>query len=233
MRDPWQIAYRDETALYDALSRAEDAANRVPARLVELCDFAGRDVLEIGPGTGRYTRVLAPLSRRWWALELSAAMLARGRARCDGIPQIGWLLGSAAHAPLPDACVDRVFASWVFSGLPSDALRDRVDRELMRVLRPGGAVWLVENAAGDEFIEEVWGRAAYGGGDLMDEYRTRWGYESVDVVETAFEFPDAATAQRVFGFLLGAHAADYLVHHPKTRIGHRVVLLRKTAHAGL
>ena len=109
MDDAWQIAYQSETAIYDALSRAEDPRDRVPARLFELCDFAGRDVMEIGPGTGRYTRVLAPLSRRWWALELSAAMLRRGRSRCEGIPQVAWVQGSAESVPLGDGCADIVF----------------------------------------------------------------------------------------------------------------------------
>jgi ubiquinone/menaquinone biosynthesis C-methylase UbiE len=227
MEDRWEIAYRDKTAIYDALSRAEDATDRVPARLMALGDFAGCEVLEIGPGTGRYTRVLAPHCRRWWALELSAAMLARGRAHCDGIPQLRWIQGDAGCAPLADASADLVFVSWVFSGLPSDAVRDRVDREIARVLRPGGAAWFVENAAGDEFIETVWGRAAYGAGDLTGSICARWGYEPVDVVETAFEFPDATTARDVLGFLLGPHAADHLTRHPKARIGHRVALLRK------
>jgi SAM-dependent methyltransferase len=227
MEDRWQIAYRDETAIYDALSRAEDAGDRVPSRLVELCDFAGREVVEVGPGTGRYTRVLAPLSRHWRALELSAAMLARGRARCEGTMQLRWVQGNAASAPLADGCADLVFASWVFSGLESDAVRDRVDREMMRLLRPGGTLWLVENAAGDEFIETVWGREAYGDGDITAHICARWGYQPADVVETAFEFPDAVTAQQVLGFLLGDHAADHLARYPRARIGHRVAILKK------
>jgi ubiquinone/menaquinone biosynthesis C-methylase UbiE len=155
-------------------------------------------------------------------------MLARGRGRCEGIPQLGWAQGNAGYTPLANACVDLVFASWVFSGLESDAVRDRVDAEMIRVLRPGGTAWLVENAAGDEFIESVWGREVYGDVDVAPFICERWGYEQVDVVETAFEFPDALTAQQVLGFLLGEHAADHLTRHPRARIGHRVAILRKT-----
>jgi hypothetical protein len=69
MEDRWQIAYRDETAIYDTLSRAEDAGDRVPLRLIELCDFAGREVRWRLGRERVATRGAGSAQRRWRALE--------------------------------------------------------------------------------------------------------------------------------------------------------------------
>ena len=86
--DAWAAAYDADVAA----SAADGAAggvgfpfagyDRVLARVAELADLApGMAVLELGPGTGNLTARLAERGAAVWALDFSAEMLARARAR--------------------------------------------------------------------------------------------------------------------------------------------------------
>jgi ubiquinone/menaquinone biosynthesis C-methylase UbiE len=225
VEDPWQIAYRDEIEIYETFSRYEDEGNRVLRRLEALYRFRGRDVLEIGCGSGRYTPFLARASRCYWALDVSAPLMRLARVKCRDLAQMCWVLGTAEKIPLRSASVDVVFASWALTAMPADAMREATDREIGRVLRPGGDVWLFENAGGDEFVHDLWGLEVDSPGSPVPLVLQPFGYRPVEIVETRFAFPDVETARRVFGFLLGEHAVAYLAREPKTHIGHRVVIL--------
>jgi ubiquinone/menaquinone biosynthesis C-methylase UbiE len=226
MEDNWQKSYQTEIEIYDALSCSEDKCNRVFECLEMLYDFKDKDVLEIGCGSGRYTPLLAQKSRRYWALDVSEPLLKLAHKKCEDIENITWLHCSAEQIPLPNESVDAVFASWVLTAMPSDSMREAVDQEVMRVLRPGGIIWLFENAGGDEFVDRLWGDRE--GTRVMTRYlMAELNYWPVEVVETRFAFADADTAKKVFGFLLGDHAVEYLTNNPKSEIQHRVLILRK------
>ena len=154
-------------------------------------------------------------------------MLALAQAKCRDLPQVTWLQCSAEQIPLPAAAVDVVFASWVLTAMPTHEMRVAVDREIRRVLRPDGHVWLFENACGDEFVDDLWGRETYAAGDPLPFVIQELGYEPVETVETAFVFPDVETARRVFGFVLGEHALAYLERNPRSRIQHKVLILHR------
>jgi SAM-dependent methyltransferase len=96
----------------------------------------GDDVLEIGPGFGATTAVLAGLVPRLTAVEVdeeSARNLARefaGRATV--------VHGSGADLPFPDGRFSAVVCFTMLHHVPSAALQDRLFAEACRVLRPGG-----------------------------------------------------------------------------------------------
>jgi ubiquinone/menaquinone biosynthesis C-methylase UbiE len=224
--DSWHTSYQDEVEIYETFSRCEDDGNKVMERLDQLHDFNDQDVLEIGCGSGSYTPFLARRSRRLWALEVSLPLLKIAQAACQGVDIITWLHGSAERIPLPDASIDAVFASWVLTAMRTHSMRDAVDKEISRILRPGGSVWLFESAGGDEWIDEVWG-PSHSKWYALPYVIHEMGYHPVGTVETQFAFPDVHTARRVLGFLLGDHALTYLERRPTTRIQHKVMILHK------
>ena len=227
MENYWQKSYQTEIEIYGALSCAEDKGNRALDRLDNLYDFEGKNVLEIGCGSGRYTPLLSQKSRQYWALEISEPLLKLARKKCEDIENITWFNCSAEQIPLPDESIDVVFASWVLTAMPTDAMRAAVDQEVMRVLRPGGMIWLFENAGGDEFVDALWGEEDHSVGDSQPYLIQDLGYMPMETVETRFVFQDVDSAKKVFGFLLGNHAVDYLAKNPRSEIQHRVVILRK------
>ena len=112
------------------------AAVRHLARVLGL--VPGRTVVELGSGTGKFTRALGPLGVTRLAVEPSAGMR---RVFGRTVPEVPVLPGTAEAIPLPDRFVDAVVAAQSFHWFrPVPALA-----EIARVVRPGGGLGLVWN----------------------------------------------------------------------------------------
>jgi SAM-dependent methyltransferase len=103
-----------------------------------LGDVAGRRVLEVGSGAAQCARWLRGQGAQVVALDLSAGMLRRARAidAAAGAPPVPLLQADATRLPLADASVD--LACSAYGALPFVADAAAVQREVARVLRPGG-----------------------------------------------------------------------------------------------
>jgi SAM-dependent methyltransferase len=96
------------------------------------------EVLDLGAGTGKLTRVLA----RHYAHVIAVEPLDGMRGILERVvPGVQALRGSAERIPLEDASVDAVFAAQAFHWFD----HDRAIPEIARVLRPGGVLALVWN----------------------------------------------------------------------------------------
>jgi SAM-dependent methyltransferase len=101
------------------------------------------EVLDLGAGTGKLTRVLTQRYRRVIAVEPLDGM----RAILERVvPDAESVAGTAEAIPLPDASVDGVFAGQAFHWFAHD---DAI-AEIARVLRPGGVLGLVWNSGDEE-----------------------------------------------------------------------------------
>jgi ubiquinone/menaquinone biosynthesis C-methylase UbiE len=96
----------------------------------------GDDVLEIGPGLGATTRVLARLPGRLTALELEQRSVARLRGRFGADVEI--VQGDATHMPFADSSFSGAACFTMLHHVDSAARQDEVLAEACRVLRPGG-----------------------------------------------------------------------------------------------
>lgn len=102
----------------------------------QLEDFAGKDVVDLGCGTGRWLKKLEKLRpRSLTGIDLSPAMLEQARLKC--VPSTRLLQGDCIETPLSDWSADRVLASFVLSYLPDLSV---FAREAARILRPGGTI---------------------------------------------------------------------------------------------
>ncbi|WP_245563561.1 class I SAM-dependent methyltransferase [Longispora albida] len=97
-----------------------------------------RRVVDLGAGTGKFTRLLADAKLDVVAVEPSADMRAQFAA---ALPRVPVHEGTAERIPLPDSSVDAVVAAqaWHWAD-PALAVP-----EVARVLRPGGTLGLVWN----------------------------------------------------------------------------------------
>jgi SAM-dependent methyltransferase len=103
---------------------------------------ADAEVLDLGAGTGKLTRVLAQRYRHVIAVEPLDGM----RAILERVvPAAESKAGSAEALPLADASVDAVFAGQAFHWFAND----EAVAEIARVLRPGGVLALVWNGPDD------------------------------------------------------------------------------------
>jgi SAM-dependent methyltransferase len=96
----------------------------------------GDDVLELGPGRGATTRVLARRPGRLSVIELEDS--STERLRTEFAPRVDVLQGDATQMPLPDGRFSGVVCFTMLHHLPSPELQDRLFTEACRVLRPGG-----------------------------------------------------------------------------------------------
>lgn len=117
-----------------------------PERLREedaglLGDTAGRDVLEIGAGSGQCSRWLAGRGAHVVATDLSAGMVATGLRvnagiAADSAGRVPFVQCDGRSLPFADASFDVVFTA--YGVVPFVADSDAVMAEAARVLRPGG-----------------------------------------------------------------------------------------------
>lgn len=132
--------------LYDPLTRLMgiDSAHRRLAEHAQL-DCARR-VLEIGCGTGNLTLLVKRLRPQLEVVGLDpdpkALARADRKARRAGL-ELELHRGFADQLPYPEGSFDRVLSALMFHHLESD-LRVASLREIARVLRPGGALLLMD-----------------------------------------------------------------------------------------
>jgi SAM-dependent methyltransferase len=121
----------------------ERARPGYPAEAVRwLAGDAPSDVVDLGAGTGKLTRVLAALGHRVTAVEPLPEMLEQLRTAAPGVEAVA---GSAEAIPLPDASADVVAAAQAFHWFEHRIALP----EIVRVLRPGGRLALVWNVRDD------------------------------------------------------------------------------------
>ena len=96
------------------------------------------DMLEIGCGSGRMTKMLARLFRHVTAVDVSAQMIAHARSNLRGLDNVTLLVGDGATlSGVKDASCDFAFSFIVFQHIPSYDVIASYCREVRRVLRPG------------------------------------------------------------------------------------------------
>jgi len=102
----------------------------------------GRDLLDLGCGTGRFAAALAPVVASFTGLDVSAEMVRLARERCAGLPNVRLLQTQGRDlAAFADGSFDVVIAVDSFPYLyraGGAAFVEAQLREVARVLRAGG-----------------------------------------------------------------------------------------------
>jgi ubiquinone/menaquinone biosynthesis C-methylase UbiE len=119
-----------------------------PARLADRLPLTPASrVLEVGPGSGYFSRELARRvpGGRLELLDLQPEMLAKARARFGAVPppQVGWTAADAcAELPFADDSFDLVLLVAVLGELPD---KPAALHQFHRVLKPGGTLAIHEH----------------------------------------------------------------------------------------
>ncbi|MEU5695546.1 class I SAM-dependent methyltransferase [Actinosynnema sp. NPDC020468] len=127
--------------VYEVENRAQDVHGALWDAVRADCDWSGRDVVDVGCGDGFHLPLFAQTARRVTGVEPHPPLVARARARVAGLPNAEVLAGPAQRLPLPDASADLVHARTAYFFGPGC---EPGLREADRVLRPGGALVIVD-----------------------------------------------------------------------------------------
>lgn len=131
-------------------------------------------ILDLGAGTGKLTASLIGRAAEVCAVEPDDEMRA---LLTEHVPLARAMAGSAEHIPLPDASVDAIVAGQAFHWFA----RPAADREMARVLRPGGVVGLIWNFP-DRAVE--WVPKLY---QLTRDRSGPWSSEHADLDPALFQ----------------------------------------------
>ena len=135
-------AYRRYAGIYDFVFGPVLEPGR--RRMVErMACKPGESVLEIGVGTGLSLRHY-PTSTRITGIDLSRDMLARAASRVmrSGWEHVSLMHMDAQHLAFGDNSFDKVAVMYVASVVPDP---DEMMREIRRVCRPGGDIYVVNH----------------------------------------------------------------------------------------
>ncbi|RSN51285.1 class I SAM-dependent methyltransferase [Actinomadura sp. WAC 06369] len=207
--------------VYELENRAVDPDGVLPAAMRAIRPWTGATVLDVGCGTGYHLPFFAEEAARVVGVEPHAGLAAAAARRARDAPNVAVRVGSAQALPLPDASVDVVHARWAYFFGPGC---EPGLAELDRVVRRGGAVFVIDNDAtrstfgrwfrrslpkyDPDAVERFWTRRGF----AREPLTIRWLFDDRRDLEAVvrIEFPPELAAD-----VLAEHAGlevDYAVN---------------------
>jgi ubiquinone/menaquinone biosynthesis C-methylase UbiE len=215
--DPYQNIYRNHAHRYDRLISAEDTDQHLLPAMERLLAPEGKQILDVGTGTGRIPQLLHSKTGRCYALDLHLGMLKEQARKIS--PSAGrWHLVQAdlRHLPFPDNYFDGVtagwaighFLSWFFEDWPAQV--DGGIQEMARVTKSGGALVIIETL-GTGSLEPAPPRIRLG--NYYNRLEKHWGFVRT-TISTDYQFQNLDEAVDLTGFFFGEQmAAKVLQNH--------------------
>jgi SAM-dependent methyltransferase len=129
------------TETYELENRSVDPDGVIEQAMRRVAGWAGRDVLDLGCGTGFHLPRWAAEARRVYGVEPHPALARLARRRTARLGNVSVLAGTAQQVPLPTASVDVTTARWAYFFGPGC---EPGLRELDRGMRRGGTAFVVD-----------------------------------------------------------------------------------------
>ncbi len=199
----YESIYANDAARYDAFVRCEDAPHNLPRALAERAPERPVLAIEMGAGSGRVTRLLAPLCERVHAYDASAAMLEVAAVTTS--PNVTLAVADNTSIPEADLVGDLVVAGWTFGhtvgAYPSgwEKVIEDVLHEMMRLVSPRGRAVILETL-GTCVEAPAAPNAALGAYYTLLE---RWYGFTREVIRTDYAFASCEQAATELGFFFG------------------------------
>ena len=199
---------------YEIENEAFDRRGLVLDAMRHLAPWSDRTLVDLGCGSGFWLPRYRDAARVI-GVEPDERLVAVAR---DRVSDVDVLIGSAEHIPLPDASVDVVHARFAYFFPPGvEAGFD----EVMRVLRPGGSLVVVDNDLrhgefGALILRSPWA-ASQGQASTTDEWWRERGARRIEVMSD-WSFDSREDMETVLRLELPAEIVDeWLNDHPDRR----------------
>jgi ubiquinone/menaquinone biosynthesis C-methylase UbiE len=207
--------YRSHAREYQHLVSFEDYEGNILPALERIRSFQGIDVVELGAGTGRISRLLASSVKQIRIFDISPTMLQVAASMFGQAEQKNWAATVADNRALPvkSATADVAIAGWSlghFTGWYPDNWREEIGRtltEMKRVLRPGGNVIILETQGTGLERPQPPTRALatyYSWLERKHGFAASW-------IRTDYRFDSISNAFRLVGFFFGVEMAARII----------------------
>ncbi|MBN1427493.1 MAG: methyltransferase domain-containing protein [Anaerolineae bacterium] len=212
MSDRFQDIYTSYAAQYDRLVSCEDYQGNILCALTAIKPLEGLDVIEMGAGTGRLTRLLVPIARSVLACDVSRHMLEIAAERLQALGGSNdWLIvGDHRHLPVKNAGFNLAIEGWSFGhlvGWNPKSWRTAVDAavyEMKRSLRSGGTAIIIETLGTGIVIPQAPSPALAA---FYSRLETRHGFAPT-WIRTDYRFESLQEAEELTRFFFGETLAN-------------------------
>ena len=206
---------------YEIENRAFDRAGLVEQAMLSVADWTGRDVLDVGCGTGFHLPEFARTARTVTGVEPHPSLAALARRRTRSLSGVRVLDGTAQAMPLPPSSVDVAHAQWAYFFGPGC---EPGLAELSRVVRRGGVAFVIDNDASTSVFGS-WFRRGFAhlpAPDTIERFWSSHGWTRIPVT-TAWTFDSRADLETVVRLELPAATAEQvLAVHEGTEVEYAV-----------
>jgi len=209
-------------ATYELENRAVDPDRLIEQAMQQVRSWDGAAVLDIGCGTGYHLPRFAERAGRVVGVEPHHGLATLARRRCAGLSGVEVRTGTAQRLPVPDAAVDVVHARWsYFFGPGCEPGLGEIDR----VLRAGGAAFVIDNDASRSTFGG-WFRRAFPDHDAaaVERFWSGHGWTRTPIL-TRWQFARRADLEAVVRIEFAPELADSLLaEHPGLEVDYAVNL---------
>jgi SAM-dependent methyltransferase len=212
----------EHPATYELENRAVDRDGVTETTLTSIADWASRDVLDLGCGSGFHLPRFAATAARVYGVEPHPSLLRLAARRTRSLANVTLLGGTAQAIPLPDASVDIAHARWAYFFGPGC---EPGLRELARVVRRGGTAFVIDNDATRSTFGR-WFRRGYPTIDpaAVERFWAAQGWTRVPL-DLEWRFDDRADFEAVARIEFSSEIADAILsEHSGTTVDYAVNL---------
>ncbi len=193
---------------YEVENLAFDPDGLVEHAMRDVDDWAGRDVLDIGCGSGFHLPRFAVTARSVTGVEPHRPLVSLARRRTRRLADVSVLEGAAEALPVRPRSMDVAHARWAYFFGPGC---EPGLRELDRVMRRGGTAFVVDND-GSRSTFGRWFRAGYPTVDAgeVERFWSAQGWSRTPI-STEWRFRDRRAFEAVVRIEFDPRTADRIV----------------------
>lgn len=134
-----------------AYSRNANKKLHIVMESLQLARSLAGDVLEIGVGFGSHGSSIVEMGHRYVGVDIALASLIRARERHPSLEEAGLVAAEGTNLPFRDSAFDKVFCVATLHHLVRP---EEGTREMIRVLKPGGSLCIIEPRA--HYPTQLW-----------------------------------------------------------------------------